>query len=139
MFNTIEEEREWRAAYSRDRYRRLMAKVVAHLGWRCVVCGTTDDLQTHHIDPKAKEFTISTIHSWPWPVVLKELEKCELRCVEHHKEIHAPKHGTISCYRNRKCRCDSCREAWNAKTREWKAAWKAKKSAHVTPGATNVE
>lgn len=140
MWKSEERRREWQAAYSRDRYQRLMAKVINHLGGKCVVCSTTQGLQTHHIDPEAKEFNISKIHAWPWPVVLKELGKCELRCVEHHKEIHAPRHGTISCYRNRKCRCEPCREAWNVKARQWKATWRAKKDhGHVTPGATNVE
>jgi len=61
------------AAYSRERYKKRMAKVIAHLGGSCVVCGAIDGLQTHHIDPQAKEFTISTFHSWPWAVLLKSL------------------------------------------------------------------
>lgn len=124
-----EERREYQAAYSRERYQKRMAKIIAHLGGKCVVCGAVDGLQTHHIDPSAKEFTVSRIHSWPWATVVKEMEKCELRCIEHHKEVHAPRHGTTSCYRNRKCRCEPCKLAWNEACRRWKRDWRERLSA----------
>ena len=112
--------RAYNRAYSRDRYARRMAEIHAALGGKCVVCGSTENLDTHHLDPSTKSFDLSTRHSLPWAVVCEEIKKCELRCGDHHKDVHAPKHGTPSCYKNRKCRCEPCRLAWNEACKKWK-------------------
>lgn len=130
MFSTIEKEREWRATYSRDRYRRRMDAIIEFLGGKCVVCGISEKLHTHHRDPSTKKFDISTHHSRPWVEVVEEAKKCKLRCREHHDAAHveSPAHGTPSRYNKRKyrCRCDLCRAAWNEACRKWKQDFRAR-------------
>jgi 5-methylcytosine-specific restriction endonuclease McrA len=37
--------------HQKQRYRRKRAELIAKLGGKCVVCGTTENLQIHHIEP----------------------------------------------------------------------------------------
>lgn len=101
-------------------YRNLKARVFEYLGGRCVECGTTDDLQIDHKDPAKKSFNITKCYNKTWDVLVVEIDKCQLLCEPHHKAKHAPRHGTISMYRNRRCRCDDCRGVWNRRTQAWK-------------------
>lgn len=99
------------------------------LGGKCVGCGASKDLHFHHKDPKQKSFTITNKNSYSLEKILPELQKCELRCVICHRNIHSPKHGTISMYRRRKCRCSSCVSAWGIKCKEWKKTHRMNKIA----------
>ena len=56
-----------------------------------------------------------------WDDVKIELDKCELRCQEHHKQLRAAQHGTLARYSHGKCRCDECRLAWGVYQKEYKA------------------
>lgn len=93
------------------------------------MCGGTDDLEVHHKDPTQKGFEVANSWGRPWAAIVVELEKCELRCAAHHREAHAPKHGTPSCYRNRKCRCEACVKANSAVMKGYKARYIAKLKA----------
>lgn len=105
------------------RKRRAMAIVL--LGSVCVKCGGTDNLEFDHIDPTTKLFNLATgLHSKAWDIVLTELEKCQLLCVDCHKiktleylKKTKRRHGTTNMYTRHKCRCDPCREVWNADKR----------------------
>ncbi len=83
----------------------------------CVVCGTKENLELHHIDPETK------VHHcvWSWSKARRdaELAKCEVRCEEHHKvatkeqqstPLSEKKHGTWITYGRYGCRCEECRE-----------------------------
>lgn len=56
------------------------------LGGQCAKCGATDKLEIDHIDPETKIANVTRLWSKPWPVIEKELAKCQLLCFEHHKE-----------------------------------------------------
>lgn len=45
-------------------------------------------LEFDHLDPTAKEFTISGNHCRSWDVIKRELDKCVLRCANCHRERH---------------------------------------------------
>jgi hypothetical protein len=67
-------------------------KAVQLLGNKCCKCGYNKclkALQFHHIDPKKKDFEISSNSSKvSWNVIEKELKKCILVCANCHAEIH---------------------------------------------------
>ena len=62
-------------------------------GGKCVICGydkCTEALDFHHLDPKLKEFGISTEgKTRSWEKIKKELDKCVLLCSNCHREVHA--------------------------------------------------
>lgn len=102
-------------------YYKQKGKALEYLGGSCVVCGTTEYLEFDHIEPELKSFTIGRkLSNTTFEDLIPELDKCQLLCKVHHKEKHAPQHGTISGYRHLRCRCDACRTAWNTKCKEWK-------------------
>lgn len=115
-------DEEYQRQYQLEKYYRWMDEARESLGGRCAVCGTTENLEFDHIDPATKLFTIGSFRpSRPaWDV---EVAKCQLLCYEHHKEKTAREkrvevHGTWGMYRNRKCRCQECRDFVNAYMRE---------------------
>jgi hypothetical protein len=67
-------------------------KAINLLGGKCCKCGYNrclKALQFHHIDPKQKEFHISSNNkSIAWNIIEKELKKCILVCANCHAEIH---------------------------------------------------
>lgn len=40
-------------------------------------------------------------------------------------------HGTIGMYRHARCRCYSCRTAWNEKAKQWKFAKRVKRKKQL--------
>lgn len=95
------------------------------LGGRCVLCGTTEDLQFDHIDAATKTIDVSAAirDGWSRRRIGVELEKCQLLCSYHNGEkstilgehaggknkIIDPQHGTSVMYGRQKCRCAVCR------------------------------
>lgn len=92
----------------------------------CKECGSSDNLHFHHRDPSTKSFNVGRNFSRNWELVLAEANKCDLLCQTCHVDEHKAEHG-LGMYRHHKCRCDICRLAWNAKTREYKLKAKLKK------------
>jgi hypothetical protein len=71
----------------------LKRRAVAAMGSACIACGLrepVDALEFHHLDPKTKEFGIST-EGIPrrWDKIVAELQKCVLVCANCHREVHA--------------------------------------------------
>lgn len=67
-------------------------RAVEYLGGKCVDCGYDkyiEALEFDHIDPSKKEFSISGNHCVSWERIKKELDKCEIRCANCHRERHA--------------------------------------------------
>jgi hypothetical protein len=112
---------ERRREYQRGKRVEWRLKIIEFLGGRCVVCGATEGLEAHHKDPKEKKYPISTIWTHKWERQKLELLKCELRCHEHHRQVHEAKHGTDQKYRLG-CRCGVCVEFY----RSYKRAYMAK-------------
>lgn len=109
----------------RLRYQRQKQRALAHLGGKCVRCGTTDDLEFDHINPETKSFTITGHLSESWARIQPELDKCQLLCHPCHRDKSvengevgggqnkrpSPVHGTVTQYTTYGCRCEPCREA----------------------------
>lgn len=101
------------AEYQKQRYRRRRADAVAMLGGRCVECGTTEDLQFDHIDPRLKSFDVgSCMSSMTWSRLIVELSKCQLLCATHHRdktkvELGVAHGGGVAGKSN--CKCGLCR------------------------------
>ena len=71
----------------------LKRRAVTAMGGACVGCALrepVDALEFHHLDPKTKEFGIST-EGIPrrWDKIETELAKCVLLCANCHREVHA--------------------------------------------------
>ena len=73
-------------------YRALAKKqkAIDYLGGHCVSCGRTDIavLTFHHVHPETKEYNIAGNFDKPWSELVKELDKCEVRCLNCHAIIH---------------------------------------------------
>lgn len=66
------------------------------LNGKCTICGTKENLEFHHRNPKTKISEISTlIHKGSWKQLKAEIKKCDLVCTTCHRRIHMPK--TIPC------------------------------------------
>ena len=74
-----------------ERRKRKMA-LIKMLGGHCVECGykkSITALSFHHKNPKRKLFDISNGHLMGnWDELVKEVQKCEIRCLNCHAELH---------------------------------------------------
>lgn len=97
-------------------------EIINLLGGICVKCGSIEQLEFDHINPKEKTLNISiyfTMRVLPL-IVYKEIKKMQLLCHKCHKDKsiidvghQKAVHGTISYHRYHRCRCDLCKEAYN--------------------------
>jgi len=75
------------------RRQTIRKKLVEYKGGCCILCGYDNcisALDLHHIDPKTKEFGISSGGlTRAWSKVREEADKCILVCANCHREIHA--------------------------------------------------
>lgn len=72
--------------YMKRRYKERRAKAIEILGGKCVKCGSTENLQFDHTDPKTKGIPISKMWSSSAKNFARELIKCQLLCDDCHKE-----------------------------------------------------
>ena len=73
-----------------QRRKELRDRAVAYLGGHCAICyydRCSAAFDIHHIDPSAKEFTISSAMT-SWERIAAELGKCVLLCARCHREVH---------------------------------------------------
>jgi hypothetical protein len=123
---------DFKRQYDRERIATARAEWVASKGGVCVKCGSSDRIEIDHIDPALKEYKIATIWSRRKEIREYELAKCQLLCYDCHKEktlgyaIKDMKHGTLSMYQSRKCRCVECRAANARRCAQQRAAKKAR-------------
>lgn len=67
------------------------ANAIAYKGGKCIICGYNKcnrALNFHHINPKEKSFTISSMRALSWNTLVKEIDKCVLLCSNCHMEAH---------------------------------------------------
>jgi hypothetical protein len=69
---------------------RWMRRLFDHLiGHPCVDCGASDPvvLEFDHVDPSTKREAVGFLarSGYPWPTVLAELDKCQVRCANCHR------------------------------------------------------
>jgi 5-methylcytosine-specific restriction endonuclease McrA len=123
--------KEDRNANQLRHYYRRREWMIDYLGWYCKDCGGAFNLEIDHIDPADKSFNISSAYSLSIEVLVKELEKCCLRCDECHKKKTVKEdgfeaqHGTGGMYRHHGCRCELCRAANRQYSRDYAARKKA--------------
>lgn len=113
---------EYIAAYRKRKYADNKTKIINLLGSVCKKCGSTLNLEVHHIDPKEKNFEVME-KCWcmSWKKLIVEINKCQLLCEKCHTERHTKAkgtHGTLSAWRY--CKCDICRACYNKYMREYK-------------------
>lgn len=106
--------------YVRLRFHRRRAIVLERLGGKCVVCGSTSDIQIDHRDPSIK-MSSWTLAGMSQSKLETEIIKCQLLCQPHHIEktvtergqnLARGTHGTLSS--RRYCgppSCGKCRKA----------------------------
>jgi hypothetical protein len=66
-------------------------KAVEYLGGKCIDCGYNEHivaLDFDHIYPEQKEFKISGSAIYRWDELKRELDKCVIRCSNHHRIRH---------------------------------------------------
>lgn len=64
----------------------------------CCRCGYNEHpsaLSFHHLDPEEKEFTIGSNIHLPWEILLVEIEKCEVLCMNCHAIEHSKYDWTV--------------------------------------------
>ncbi len=114
-----------RKAYQLKRYYERRQESLSILGGTCVVCGSQDQLEIDHIDPKQKSFSLASGWAKPKDVYFAELSKCQLLCKTHHIEKTRSEstitiHGTKAFY-DRGCKCSECRKANAQAQKQWDA------------------
>ena len=87
------DERWLRRFDASQRRLRLKERAVAYKGGHCVLCGydrCPQALEFHHLDPKSKDFEVSS--KMNWEAVQGELDKTVLVCSNCHREVHSGVH-----------------------------------------------
>jgi hypothetical protein len=93
-----EEKQEYnRKIYDQQRVKRWESKkeLVVMKGGKCQCCGYDKNLAVlsfHHREPENKSFDLDgrAMSSRKKEELLKELDKCDLMCMNCHQEIHHP-------------------------------------------------
>jgi hypothetical protein len=120
-----EKQIAYQIRHNRLRSQRERLRLMELIGGpKCSVCGATANLEFHHKDPATKSFTIGSALRFSREVRTAEALKCEVRCPEHHQEVHAADHGSEAKFRGG-CRCALCVEAKRIYNRDWMARWRA--------------
>lgn len=78
-------KQEYTNRYNRNRSAVRLHAAIKKLGGRCVACGSFEELQFDHIDPKTKEFNlVKCAHSVSDVRWAAEVAKCQLLCFPCH-------------------------------------------------------
>jgi len=88
------------STYIRDKYRKLIGierkKLLIQLkGGKCEICNYSKNLaglSFHHVVPRLKKFPLDarSCSNRSYKILLKELTKCQLLCLNCHAEIEHP-------------------------------------------------
>jgi 5-methylcytosine-specific restriction endonuclease McrA len=71
----------------KEYYYKNRAFLIDYLGGKCTACGTTENLEFDHKDPKEKSFSISgNLKQSINERMMKEIDKCHLLCSDCHKK-----------------------------------------------------
>ena len=110
--------------YQKVRYVKRRTMFIAELGGKCILCGSTENLEFDHIDPTQKAFNIGKwIANRKEEDIRAELKKCQLLCASCHKrktvKAKSVEHGEGKTG-VRNCRCEKCAPLKNAYARELK-------------------
>lgn len=75
---------EQRRKYNLRLYHERRKELVERLGGRCVVCGTTENLEFDHKDPTTKTLHLSRQLTRAKTIIEHECTKCQLLCRTCH-------------------------------------------------------
>lgn len=125
-YNKHMNRQEYMKKYHREWYQKVVIprKQMFFKNKKCQWCGSTENLEIHHVDPSQK--LGHKIWSWRDEKREAELTKCIVLCRKCHQSHHKEemiKHGSVSRY-NSGCRCDACKAAKRAKYLRLKAKHK---------------
>lgn len=56
----------------------------------CSLCGKSEDLVFHHIDPATKDTDVTRLKRKSDEIIQKEIEKCVVLCRSCHMKVHDP-------------------------------------------------
>lgn len=82
-------------AHQKIRGNSRKLEIIKNLGGKCSICGYRKNvaaLSLHHRDPSTKSFGLDSraLSNRTMSVILDELSKCDLVCMNCHAEIHHP-------------------------------------------------
>ncbi len=122
MGQSREQYNAYMSDYMLKRYHNKMAHAKEQFGNICSLCGSSEQLEFHHINPLEKSFTIGSLWSLSDDKVQAELEKCQLLCGNCHRQRHASSAlcGTAQRYWCG-CRCKPCVAANSKYNKEYRA------------------
>lgn len=121
------------------RYLKLRTDALIFLGNKCFYCGSVNNLEFDHIDPKTKEIEVSRMLNVSLERFWNEVKKCQLLCrtchikktiVERGLNDARNTHGTISSYRY--CKCALCKKAWNTHSNNYRKRKRAELAKRST-------
>lgn len=106
--------------YWKKRRDKRKAELFQLLGGKCSKCGSKNNLQFDHIDPKTKSYHVLDQNHLFDQNIQSEIDKCQLLCKDCHKQktkdgweyaLPESSHGSLWRYKKYKCRCDKCKKA----------------------------
>ena len=71
--------------------KKIKERLVDYKGGKCEICGYNkciEALEFHHLNPKEKDFTLSSSNVLSFDKMKEEADKCILVCANCHREIH---------------------------------------------------
>ena len=90
----IKKARRRKKAYIEATYKKITEYLLAH---PCVDCGEADPivLEFDHIEKETKTAEVSKMFQLQrrWDIIMKEIEKCEVRCANCHRRRTAKQQG----------------------------------------------
>jgi 5-methylcytosine-specific restriction endonuclease McrA len=120
--------------YMRHKYQSRVSAAIEVLGGKCVVCGSTSQLEIDHKLPLTKISEVTDLTTKSSTTYWKEVDKCQVLCKACHldktlaesgKKHAKGVHGTLTNYITYGCRCTECRAAKAAYYKEYKQRRKA--------------
>ena len=118
----IEDMKEYQRQYHKNVRRRKVLEYVGKGVLKCVHCNSEDRLELDHIDPSKKSFSFPANIDFKDPVMIQELDKCQLLCHACHLEktrrenrerglAREVTHGSMYAWQKKKCTCEECGKA----------------------------